>query len=180
MRLKSIALLALVVVLMLAIGGSALAVPLVNMPATHAGATVNVINNHPGLLAAVLDVYPGFYAQGYQQRFGTAFPGAIIVYVGWVGKQYTQHVAHEWCHEIMLACDAPGGYGSLSAAWRDFIATSWPQVDTSRWSPATYSHTLMEAIRRAFWYPFYADAEYRLYADRAQITAILQSCGVNP
>jgi hypothetical protein len=176
----ALALLALAVLLVFATSASAATIPLVNVPATHRQVTLNTINNRPNLVSAVATVLPSFYVQG--GYLGAAWPGHIDVgcYV-LAGKAYTHHVAHEWCHEIQLACDAPGGYGSLDAAWRSFMATSWPQVDTSQWTGATWTHTLMEAMRQAWWYPYYANGpEYRVYATRAQMTTILQGCGVTP
>lgn len=39
----------------------------------------------------------------------------------------------------------------------------------------------MEALRQAWWYPFYSSGPvYRVYATRAQMTTILQSIGVTP
>jgi hypothetical protein len=159
--------------------GSAQAIGLVNVPASHQQATLNTINNRPNLVSVVLSVWPAFYVRGGYG--GQAWPGYIDVNTAQLsGKAYTHQVAHEWCHEVQLACDAPGGYGSLIVAWRAFMASTWPQVNTSQWTGATWNHTLMEAMRE-FWRPYYANApEYRVYATRAQMTTILQGCGVTP
>jgi hypothetical protein len=172
-------LLALVVVLLFCSVGSVQAIGLVTIPATHQQATLNVVNNRPNLTSLVLGAWPDFYVHGCYG--GMAWPGSIDVTVHLSDRAYTAHLAHEWCHEVQRACDEPGGYGSLTTAWRAFMAASWPQVDTSQWTGFTWNHTLMEAVRQAWWYPYYSGGpEYRVYATRVQMTAVFQSIGVTP
>ncbi len=177
-RIASIAILAGLFLLLSST--AALAYPLVNVPATYRAATINTIDCRPNLVSVVLGVWPTFYVQG--GFGGEAWLGHIDVGTSlYSGQAYTNQVAHEWCHEVQRAMDEPGGAGSLTAAWHAFMAASWPQVNTTGWDAFTWNHTLMEAMRQAWWYPYYAGGpEYRVYADRPRMTAILQSCGVTP
>jgi hypothetical protein len=161
------------------IAGAAQAIGVGNLPATHRQAALNVTACNPAISEAIHAVYPGVYV-----RFiygGYAGLGFIDVSVSLWGKAFTHQVAEEWCHELQRACDEPGGYGPLTNAWHAFMSIFWPQVDTSRWTGYVWNHTLMEALRQAWWYPYYANGpDYRVYATRAQMIEILESVGVMP
>ncbi len=169
----------LAIVLALLLSGAAQAVTLQGGDSAHRSAVLGTLQSQPRLLAAVESVYPGFCVR--LNYGGMAWPGYIDVSVSLWGKAFTNQVCHEFCHELQIAADAPGGYESLTTAWRQWMRVNKPQVDTSRWDGFIWNHTLMEALRQAFYAPYYAGGpEYRVYADRGQVTALLQSVGIQP
>ena len=165
-------------VLVLVFASGAFAFTIQGGDSAHRGAAASVVSSVPGLLNCVQATYPAFSV--HIDYGGMAFPGYIDVCCTLMGKDFTNEVAHEFCHEVQLACDN-SGRGSLTAAWHRFMAQVWPQVNTSQWTGFTWNHTLMEALRQAFYAPYYANPpEYRVYATKAQMTAILASVGVTP
>lgn len=174
MRAKRTILLSiLIVALLLTFAGSALAYPLVNVPATHQAATLNVINNRPGLLALVLSVYPGFYVRG---GWGTmAWPGSIDVCTARTSdKTYTDHVAHEWAHEVNHALDALGK--NCTGRYQALLASKgWTVNQIDSW------HSFAECLSQYYFGPYYANPATTLYlVSKRDMGVMLADMGVVP
>jgi hypothetical protein len=161
------------IVLALAITGTALAFPLVNVPSTHQAATLNTINNRPNLVSVVLGVWPAFYVQGGYG--GMAWPGHIDVGTArYTGKAYTDHVAHEWGHEVNLALDALG---------RNCTGRYLALLRSKGWTPTDVQskHSFTECLSEYYFGPYYANAADTPYkVTKAELLALLQACGVTP
>jgi hypothetical protein len=156
----------------LLVTGSAQAIGLVNVPSTHAQATLNVLNNRPNLTSLVLGVWPDFYVNGCYG--GMAWPGWIDVNVHLWGVSYTDQVAHEWGHEVMRAADTKGL--NLSGKWTAFMRSKG-------WNPSVVeaSHAFTENLSQAYWYPYYAkaaDTPYRV--SKSEMQMFLADAGVTP
>jgi hypothetical protein len=163
----------LVAVFVLMVSTVAQAVPLVNVPLSHQQATQNVINNRPNLINMVLSVWPNFYVQGGYG--GMAWPGHIDVGTArYTGKAYTDHVAHEWGHEINLALDA---------LKRNCTSKYLTLLRSKGWTPTDVEskHSFAECLSEYYYGPYYAnpaDTPYKI--SKIEMTNFLQSLGLNP
>jgi hypothetical protein len=142
----------------------------------HVSAARNAIDNNPRLLAAVESVWPDYYVN--ISHGGQAWLGHIDTNGCLMGFAFTDQVIHEHMHELQRACDAPGGYGSLGAAWLAFLNARGIPYGTT----ATAWHWLVENLSAAFYGPYYAenDSAAQCSVGKADLIRLLSSVGVRP
>lgn len=163
--------------------GSVQAVTLVGGDPPHNGAVLSVLDSRPNLLAYVESRWPDLYVRVWYG--GHAWPGYFDVDRSRWGKEFTDQVAHEFCHMIQL------NNGPLGDAWLAELTRRGYGPETWIWGqwPPYYGkrdpwEAFAENVKRAYYSPYYTltttpDTQL-VWLSRADMTTFLIENGVQP